>query len=221
MINIMCVLKKGGEYDARYVSRLAQGLQQWLTVPYKLVCLTDDKEVDCCETIPLKHNWPGWWSKIELFRPDLGECQSLYLDLDTMIIGNIDKLLDVAGQVSFAALRGFNTRYGKSNKNFASGIMVGNFSFYPEVYHRFLENPKKHMAESRPNWRHGDQGFISSVMGLCIPKLQIALPKDYIVGKRKAIEDNFGLPNTRIIAWSGQPRFHKAKEKFIVNYWNN
>ena len=193
MIQVACVLKTGGVYSAKYVKRLEEAVRENTTVDYKFVCFTDSSSVDCCETIRLRHGWPGWWSKIELFRDDLEPCQTLYLDLDTMILGNIDGLLRVADEACyFTALRGFNTRYGRSNKNFASGIMAGDFSFHSNVYTRFLENPEAHMKEVRLNWRHGDQGFIASVIETCIPKLQNELPtKDYIVGKRTALAENF------------------------------
>jgi len=55
-------------------------------------CLTN-VGIEGVETIPLKHEYPGWWSKVELFRPDLPvEGRLLYLDLDTLIVGDLTEL---------------------------------------------------------------------------------------------------------------------------------
>ncbi len=220
MVTVVCVLKRGGAYSTKYVSRLEEAVRVHTTVPYRFLCLTDD-DVDCCDVVRLKHNWPGWWSKIELFRDDLESCQSLYFDLDTLVVGNIDALVDVANRVNFAALRGFNTKYGRNVENLASGIMVGNFLLNSQVCTKFLEDPQGHMSESRQNWRHGDQGYLASVLGMDVPRLQNALPDDYIVGKRTARDKSFILPDTRVIAWSGEPRLHRAKDEFIADYWWN
>jgi alpha-N-acetylglucosamine transferase len=65
-----------------------------LTIPYNFVCLSNTDVP--CERIPLIHDWPGWWSKIELFRPGLFEDWVLYLDLDVLIMQNIDDLVKYA-----------------------------------------------------------------------------------------------------------------------------
>jgi hypothetical protein len=35
----------------------------------------------------------GWWNKIQLFRPDLNFGETIYFDLDTIILKNIDELI--------------------------------------------------------------------------------------------------------------------------------
>ena len=47
---IACVLKSGGDF----------------LPAEEFICLTD-LDLDC-QTLALDHDWPGWWSKIELFR---------------------------------------------------------------------------------------------------------------------------------------------------------
>lgn len=75
-MNFVCVLKTGGIYTAAHVERLRAML--WRPV----ICLTDDPEVTG-PAIPLRHGWPGWWSKLELFEHDLGHV--CYLDLDVTV----------------------------------------------------------------------------------------------------------------------------------------
>lgn len=83
-----CVLKRGGIYNAAHVERLRS------MIPHPVICLTDDPAV-IQPTIPLTNNWPGWWSKLELFKL---EGHLVYFDLD-VTIQRIDWLdgLDKAG----------------------------------------------------------------------------------------------------------------------------
>ncbi|MCV5289720.1 hypothetical protein OFB97_30755, partial [Escherichia coli] len=59
-------------------------------------------------TTPLLYNWPGWWSKIELFNPNhpvLGDQDLLYFDVDVVVTGDIHIF---EGAKKFTMLREFN-----------------------------------------------------------------------------------------------------------------
>jgi hypothetical protein len=71
----LCVLKKGGAYDATHVERLRR------MIPHPVICLTDDEAVRQ-PALPLTKGWLGWWSKLELF---LHKGQFVYFDLDVTI----------------------------------------------------------------------------------------------------------------------------------------
>src|SRR6185369_16858814 len=101
MLTVACVLKSGGIYDATWVSRLRDGVARHLPVDHRFVCLSDI-EVPC-ERIPLEHDWPGWWSKIELLKlPSV-----LFFDLDTAIVGSLDDIARHALRTDFTMLRDF------------------------------------------------------------------------------------------------------------------
>ncbi len=164
MVTILCVLRSGGLYDASWVGKLARGVARNLTVPHRFVCLSD-VEVPC-ERIALKHNWPGWWSKIELFAPGTVTGPAIYFDLDTIITGNIDALARLP--YDFSMLRGFGrTHY------IGSGVMCFRKPQHA-VYARFLEQPEAFMREyaANPTNKHqafnahrGDQAFIYDTLG--------------------------------------------------------
>jgi hypothetical protein len=127
---VLCVCKSGAEYDAEWVRKLKAGVARNLTVPYEFKCLSD---VDVPDRIPLRHKWPGWWSKIEVFREVTGP--TLYLDLDTVVTGNIDWLTKT--EHDFAAIR-----------NFHDPDMIGSAVMWfkrplRKVYDRFCEKPFK------------------------------------------------------------------------------
>ena len=90
MTTVATVLRsRGGRYGPGWVRRLAAGLRRHLPRPYRLVCLTDvpDAVADVAEPIPFRYDWPGWWSKLELFREDVSVGRMIYFDLDTVITG--------------------------------------------------------------------------------------------------------------------------------------
>ncbi len=211
-MNLYTVLKSGGPYTVEYVERIHAAIQgQGLD----LICLSDlpQSAMPFCKAIPLKHNWPGWWSKIELFRDDLPHEQALYLDLDTVILGDLSEIVKVAETVEFTALRGFNHRLKnpKKNANFASGVMAGALYKLTHIYESFKADPAGNMAVKRENWRHGDQGYIADCLDVdTVPRIQKLLPNDYIVGKRYLSLRGGRIPKAaRLVAWSGNPRLHE------------
>ena len=227
MLNIYCVLKTGGVYDVSYVIRLKEALNQHMPCAFTFTCLTDDPIVSkVCRVIPLKHNWPKWWAKIELFRPDLLDVISIYFDLDTVIVKDLDKLVELTQYPpGFFMLRGFNPAI---KNNPASGIMLGNFRKYKVVYERFkqapfynIERTKQEAEKYKGRGQQGDQGWIGKVLGWdSIRRFQDYLPELYICGKRHTRKGDVVPEQTHIVAWTGNPRLHQMNN-FLSNIWRS
>lgn len=149
MITIACVLRSGGPYDRRYVQFLRDGVKEHLSEPHRFVCLTDVEGVWGIEREPLIHDWPGWWSKIELFRPGLFGGPVLYLDLDNIIVGDLSGL---------AAARGFcMVRDARHAWIGASPVMAWEpGESTEEIYTSFARTPEGVMDS-----HIGDQSWIS------------------------------------------------------------
>ncbi len=96
MLTVSCVLWMGEfknrDYKPEHVGRLRELVADYLFEPYEFVCLTNVPDDVPCETIPLITDWPGWFSKIELWRPNLFTDRVLYLDLDVDIIGDLSDI---------------------------------------------------------------------------------------------------------------------------------
>ena len=106
MITLKTVLKSGGEYKPGHVLRVQDMLDKYVDCPARFVCYSD-VEIEGVTVRPLLHDWPGWWSKIEIFR----EVEdSFYIDLDMTIEGNITDM--VMADSYFMALRNMNHRIG-------------------------------------------------------------------------------------------------------------
>ncbi|GLE06226.1 hypothetical protein PINS_up015468 [Pythium insidiosum] len=102
VVSVVCV-KWGNKYGADYVNKLYRGVRRHLDarrVCMRFVCLTDDAtgidsstEMTC---IGLEGHWRGWWNKVELFAPSVAsrlERHCVYIDLDTVIVGDLTELL--------------------------------------------------------------------------------------------------------------------------------
>jgi hypothetical protein len=95
---VACVLRsgdfRGRHYSIEWAMRLKAMVARNLTVPHQFVCLSDIETLGI-DRIPLQENWPGWWSKIELFGPSLRSARRVfYLDLDVIINGSLDHMVE-------------------------------------------------------------------------------------------------------------------------------
>lgn len=199
MLTFLTVLKSGGEFKPEHVMALKRMVDKYTTIPHRFVCLSDI-ELEC-ETIKLRHNWKGWWSKIELFREDVVTGKSLYLDLDTVIVGN----LDIVENLTFDfAMMDVNPE----RKDFIgnSGVM---FFGRPQVhvYEKFKRTPNDFIRfhETRKKDRYiGDQAFISDCF-MNVDKIHNQLPN--LIRSYRHNNCQYGFPkNTSIICFGG---FHR------------
>lgn len=80
----------GTKYRDSDVHTLRRMVASNLERPHRFRCLSD-REIPGIDCLIPDENWPGWWSKLLLFRYSHG--QVLYLDLDVVVVGNLDRLL--------------------------------------------------------------------------------------------------------------------------------
>lgn len=98
-MKIVTVLRSGGEYTAEHVHWFDKQLHS----RYEHVCLTDAR-VNKIRSVALRTDWPGWFAKLELFNPELIDDDIFYIDLDTVIVGGFDHMLN---HNTLSALRDF------------------------------------------------------------------------------------------------------------------
>lgn len=149
MLNVCCVLRSGGDFTPEHVAHLHEGVRRHLQTPHTFLCLTD-MAVHCL-AMPLRNNWPRWWSKAELFHPDIPR-PVLYADLDSLIVGPLD---DIALGHRFTVLENF-----WSTDRIGSGMMAWDCDL-SAIYNAFAKSPDKFIKEYRTQAKWGDQGFIN------------------------------------------------------------
>lgn len=102
---VVCVLWVGDfrrrTYSPIWVQKLKAMIDRHM-LGYRFVCLSN-VPVRGVETIPLRDNLPGWYSKIEMFRPGLFKGRLLYIDLDVLVLKSLVPLFDHPGD--FVAMK--------------------------------------------------------------------------------------------------------------------
>lgn len=168
MINIIC-LKWGNKYGPEYVNNLYRSVCQNTTVGFKFYCFTDDiRNIDSgviCHLLP-DHGLEGWWNKLYLFSRDLpfvtGE-KIFFLDLDTLIVGNIDPILDVEYPM-LVTVRDFYTDLSSvmaGGDYLQSCVMHWTHGQYHRVWDEFIVDTESSIKSVFP---HGDQRWIQKLI---------------------------------------------------------
>lgn len=89
MTNVYTVLNVSFNHTKEYVYRLKGSLERNSTVQFNFFCLTNE-QLPGIDTIPVEEN--GGWAKMELCKPSIKK-RIHYIDLDTVLTGNIDFFL--------------------------------------------------------------------------------------------------------------------------------
>lgn len=199
MTTVACVYRTDGAYTAEWVHALKSGLDECLG-GHRFACLTDDPAVPAEWTVPLVHGWPGWWSKLELFRPGLFSGRVLYLDLDTLPVGDLSDLASYDGP--FAMLSDF---YRPERAE--SGVMAWDGDECAGIYSRFLREGQR--GESRDG-RWLANRFLSV-------RLQDRFPGQ--IASLKVHARDQVPPDARLVCGHGRPKFDTPEAGWAHALW--
>lgn len=215
-LTVACVLRSAGDYKPSHVRALRDGVAGNLSLPHQFICLTD-LDVDC-ESLPLRHGWPGWFSKIELFDGRLTG-PVFYSDLDVRIVGPLDEI--VLGH-RFTVLQNFWADAYREPQRIGSGLMAWDCDL-SEIYETFRRDADRFLVEYKTKAKWGDQAFIKDHTPIEPERWQKKYPGK-VVSFKKHVLPNRGVPaGASIVAFHGQPRpwalppfqlawFNKVKE---------
>lgn len=204
---IVACVKVGTAYGPEYVNRLAAMVRRHTSRVMPFICITDDPHgLDASfEVIPASYpELRGWWQKVALFGGyNFAGQRIVYLDLDTVLVGNVDFLFEYAG--SFAILRDFYvpTGYGSAVMSIAPG-------FGRHLWERFMRNPETIMAAM-----HGDQDWIRLGVPHADLWQDVAPGK---IGSYKADNLQAGPRGFSLICFHGEPKPHEVNG-WIVDAW--
>ena len=163
MVNVIC-MKWGDKYGPAYVNRLYGMVARNLTRPFRFVCFTDngegvrsEVEVKPLPSLDLPDGLPErGWMKLATFQPELGglEGQTLFLDLDVVIVDNIDCFFDYDAEFAIA----FDQKKERERIG-NSSVYRFEIGKYPDVLTYFRENFDK----IREDYRN-EQAYLSDRM---------------------------------------------------------
>lgn len=195
MLTVACVFKTGGDYEPAHVAALRASVERNLTLPHDFVCLTDSRHV-AGHTLPLRHGWPGWWSKLELFDGRLGG-DVVYLDLDTIAVGNMN---GIALGHRFTVLENF-----WATDRIGSGLLAWSVDLR-HVYDKFALRPDAFMHEYVTTEKWGDQGFIKFNSDVPLDRWQRLHPGKVVSFKRHCRPAGHIPPAAAVVCFHGKPR---------------
>lgn len=181
--------RSGGDFTPDHVARLCAALDRYLPgVP--LTCLTDrPNEVQADRVVRLATDLPGWWAKMELFRPGLFREGVLYLDLDTVIVGPLDFMNDWAGRTT--CLSDFYRPL-----DVATGALLWTGDALSEAWRRF--DPVADMGRFRLD--HAMRQWLQGAA-----RVQDMWPGRFVSYKAHC-RDRIVPPAARVVCFHGKPR---------------
>lgn len=215
MVKIVCV--NWGNYEGRgalYVNNLYAAVKDQPGVD-SFVCFTDNSRGlhPGIEARPLPEGVIGWWNKLYLFKEglfDKGE-RIIFLDLDTIITGDITDLLSYKGQ--FAILKDFNWAVGPVFQRYAPGMMMWEAGFGHDIWETY------EAAGYPTTLRLGDMDWINNIFGQqnykpdLIQELFPGRVVSYKVHARDKIPEE-----ASVVCFHGKPRPHQACG-WVQEYW--
>ena len=226
MLNFACVYY-GDKYTFSYVKNLYNMVKRNFTIPHRFICFTDntvihkqkdfkDKDIEFRKF--KRHDFNGWFNKLQLFSPDSNlEGNTLYMDLDVVIMKNIECFGYMGESKNFIGMNDFNPTTGLFN----SSIMRFNNKYHGVIWEQYLKR------RTEFNNYHGDQEIITAL----IKKHEdsISFPDEwtqsykwlnrngdrYHISKQTYEQD----PNAKVCVFHGSPNPHDSTQEWVQKLW--
>jgi len=228
---VLCV-KNGTKYSARYVNTLYNMVSRNCTLPFEFVCLTDDASglEENIKTVPLPRQFRGWWAKPYMFSNKLGlKGTILYMDLDVVISGNIDKLFTYH-EKDWCVIRDFTRKLRPGWKKYNSSVIRFKYNQLDHLWQDFEKNQNFYERKF-----HGDQDWLYHVASpkptlwpdewIQSWKWEIRKSKQFAPGgtrgnrRFKEIEHVEPPPECSITVFHGDPNPELVEDPWVLNNW--
>ena len=214
MITVACVFW-GDKFSDDYVYNLKSMVERNTTVPHQFVCFSG-RELEGIKTVKLIPGYEGWWNKMQMFNTDfkLGN-RVVYLDLDTLIVDNIDWLLEYDGMfMGIEDLGAVNEHQPELKGRLQSGVMSWDYRLNSHLWNRFTSS-----GESQ-RYR-GDGEYLNHI----VPKYQRDFIQKRYKGKLKSYKYQVyseGITDDlSIICFHGRPSIPQAMVETVTTGWKN
>ena len=229
--NYVLCIKHGKKYGPEFVNRLYKMVSRHLTIDFEFVCLTDDKTNlnENIKTYDLPFGLEGWWCKPYMFNKDLPlNGQILYLDLDVVIAGNIDKLFTYRPG-DWCIIRDFTRSMRPDWKKYNSSVIRFNSGQLDHIWTRFKIH-QKHLQRKH----FGDQDYIYEVdkSGVYWPdewikswKWEIRKSREFAPGgvkgnrKLRYVENVVPPKDCCITVFHGDPNPDNCEDPWVKENW--
>ncbi len=204
-------MKWGTKYGPEYVNRLFYMVKRNTTLPFKFVCFTDDAkgldsniEVRPLPEMDLPEGPERGWRKLAVFKKDINlEGRVLFLDLDTVIVGNIDDYFTMDGDMILI-------KHWKPSKEHGigeTGVFRYTVGAHTELYDDFMADKKKFMSAYRHEQAYvGDisnkNGWLSFWPEEWMPSFKYNCMRPFLLG---LFLEPILPPKARMVVFHGNP----------------
>ncbi len=228
MLNFACVYY-GDKYTFPYVKHLYNMVKRNLTVPHKFICFTDNTVIAERKEFKLtniefrqfkRHDFQGWFNKLQLFSPDSNLIgNTLYMDLDIVIMKNIDCFATIGQDHQFVGLNDFNRTSGIFN---SSIMRFNNATTTNLIWKPYMKR------RSEFQQKHGDQEIVSELIKdhkdtISFPDEWTQSYKWYDRKGERYHRDKWTYeqdPNAKICVFHGNPNPLESDKEWVKNHWN-
>jgi hypothetical protein len=233
-VDCACVIH-GDTYGWNYVDTLYSMLSRNLSRNIRMHVYTEEhREVPSHMIKHVLTEWPGirgnkksWWYKMQLFNPEHHAGQLLYLDLDTVIVNNLDWVLQL-GHTRLWTIRDFKTLWKPKFQGINSSVMYWHTEKFADIWTEFAKQDIPRLCAKY----HGDQDYLSAVLK---PNQRRFFPEKTAVSwrwqaldggidpyTRKHLSPGLGTqfgPETSLLIFHGQPKPYQIADPVIKNHW--
>ena len=204
---VACVLRASRDFRPSAVVRLFEDVREHWTGPLDFMCLTDTPiNHEGVREVELRHAWPGYWSKLNLFDPSV-KGDLLYFDLDVMIVGSLADFQETRWLTMLRAL------VPRRCSGVNSSIMALPAEARAPIWKAFRKDPERlmraHAWGGRGPYAFGDQGFLERTWKA--GRWPVALWQAQCPGQVESFKESVRRrgavgANTRVVYFHGKPR---------------
>jgi hypothetical protein len=220
-VTVACVLRTGRRvvdkqpYRPEHALKLRNGVLKHLRTPHRFVCLTDTPEdvaAEGVEALPLTVEYPGWWAKMNLFAPGVLTGPTLYLDLDSLVVGALDSLVRAAPGITMVPDFCWPESMNSSVMAWC-GDMSG-------LWHAFEDASDVIMRtyDGYGKARVGDQGFIHDALNEMNETIAVFDPA-HVVSFKRGCKDGVP-PDARVLSFHGRPKCDVPEAGWAYEMWS-
>lgn len=233
-VDCACLIH-GNHYDWQYVEKLYSMLSRNFSYPIRLHVFTEmDRNVP---SHMIKHaidEWPGiagpkraWWYKIQLFNQRHFRGKLLYFDLDVVITGNLDWILQLDPKY-FWCIRDFKFLWKPGWQGINSSVMLWDTEKFQRIWKSFMSQDLADVMQRYP----GDQDFLTSAINEHERRF---FDQNFVQSWRWQINDGGMDLNTKVyrrpgagsvlnsgvsvMVFHGNPKPHAIDDPVIQQYW--
>lgn len=212
------------ERGAEYAEKFFAGVDRNTPRGLRYALMTDSPELCPIGVEPViieqGDRWnrdPGWWSKLHLFKPGVFAGLTLYSDLDNVVYGPLQPLLDLQPN---PLLMGRDGTYPDIPNG---GIMLLYPERMPYVYENYKQQPEKTRKEFSVWPNASDQAYIAHQYHAYehhpVPMLHDLLP-GFFRDSRMQLEQGADMDGGSVVIGNYVPKPHESKCGWYKENWH-